>query len=172
MSRLWRTDEWTVEISAVFCLSRIRNMCHQEIIMPFQGSINCGIPASGMGGSGDRERKWEEEFYWQGLKIGVFALNQSNKDHKGLNKCFCTKNTCFWGKFVCEAKHRLLEEITLNEVSLGGSTIVNFVPNVHWRNKNHKIWRQARREELIYQKWPQSPLETVNCDTVAVSIFV
>ena len=42
-----------------------------------QDSINCGILASGMGGSGDSKRKWEEKFHQQtaGAKNGDFALN-------------------------------------------------------------------------------------------------
>ena len=34
-----------------------------------QGSIDCGILASGMEGSGDRERNWEGKFHRQELKM-------------------------------------------------------------------------------------------------------
>ena len=37
--------------------------------MNYQGSIDCGILASGMGGSGDREGKWEGKFQRHGLNM-------------------------------------------------------------------------------------------------------
>ena len=61
-----------------------------------QGSTNCGILASGMGGSGDGERKREEKFHLQGLKMVL--------------RKFCLWNIRF----------------RRNEVSLGGSTTINF----------------------------------------------
>ena len=45
-----------------------------------QGNTNCGILASGMGGSGDRERKWEGKFLPTRAKYFVFALNKVKKD--------------------------------------------------------------------------------------------
>ena len=43
-----------------------------------QGSINCGILATGMGGSGDKERKWEGKVHPQGLKMLFLHLSVIN----------------------------------------------------------------------------------------------
>ena len=41
-------------------------------------------------------------------------------EQKAYNECFCTKNTFSFSEILL-AEHMLLEEIILNEVSLGGS---------------------------------------------------
>ena len=73
-----------------------------------QGSRNCGILASGMGESGDRESKWEEKFHSQWLEI-VFLYwtrikmvqMKPKMDQKGLELVFFTKNAFFCGNFLC-----------------------------------------------------------------------
>ena len=38
----------------------IVNKCYSNLIIYQQGTFNCGILVSGVGGSGDPRRKWEE----------------------------------------------------------------------------------------------------------------
>ena len=59
------------QLKSIFSMS----LCLLSILGPKvvfvvrQGSTNCGILASGVGGGGDRERKWEGKFHSQGLKM-------------------------------------------------------------------------------------------------------
>ena len=46
----------------------------KDILRSYPLSKNCGNLASGTGGSGDRERKWEGKFHRQELKM-VFMQN-------------------------------------------------------------------------------------------------
>ena len=46
-------------------------VCSLNPVTAGHGSTNCGILASGMGGSGDSKRKWEEKFDQQGLKMVI-----------------------------------------------------------------------------------------------------
>ena len=67
-----------------------------------QGSTNCDILASGMRGSGDRERKWEDKFHPQVLKMFFFHWKGLKMDPKELKPMFLYQRyLCFGGNFVC-----------------------------------------------------------------------
>ena len=73
------TCEYDGHILAYPVASAIRTANPGKYLMPpgaGQGSRNSDILASGMGGNGDRKRKWEGKCYQQGLKLIFFALHR------------------------------------------------------------------------------------------------
>ena len=64
-----------------------------------QGSTNCDILASGMRGSGDRERKWEDKFHPQVLKKKFSLKRFKNGSKRAKTSVFVPKVPLFWRKF-------------------------------------------------------------------------
>ena len=105
-----------------------------------QGNRNCGILASRMGGSGDRERKWDK-FHSPGLKM-VFsnwirlklAQMRPKMDQTGLRIVFLHRTCLFWQNYFAE--HTLLEEI-ISEWSQHGREPHNFC----YPAENKQVWK-------------------------------
>ena len=108
-----------------FTLCNFKRLLEKCFFCFEQGIANFGILATRMGGSGDRESKWDGKFYPQGLNILFlqlirFKVDQMGPqtDQKGLQIMFCTKKYLFCGDYT------LSEEIILNEISVGGSPTI------------------------------------------------
>ena len=117
----------------------IRRLEGRQNITYAMVSINCGILASGMGGSGDRERKWEGKFHQQGLKLKLkIDQNDLELTKKGWKQCFVPKKTFLF------VEHTLPEEIILNS---GRKPHNQFCPNY---NHNISDWKQTIKTSKLF----------------------